>query len=73
MQHSEETYHILRKELETQILEKLRQIEAKVKKDMTSHSENIQILISVSDELDDVLLNWQTGSISALQFDLDDD
>ena len=42
-------------------------------------TENLQVLLMVNDELDDVLLNWQTGQLGVRQFgddhfdDLDDD
>ena len=73
MEKSEETYHALRKELEKQILEKIKQVETKVLTHNTSPNENLQILISVNDELDDVLLNWQSNNIGPLSFDLDED
>lgn len=33
----------------------------------------LQILLMVDDELDDVLLNWESESLSAISFDDDDD
>ena len=57
--------------LEAEILKKLDAIRNKV---LTSKSINdlkdVQLLAIVSDELDDVLLNWQiSGSLSAVSFD----
>jgi hypothetical protein len=33
----------------------------------------LQILLMIDDELDDVLLNWESESLSAISFDDDDD
>ena len=33
----------------------------------------LQILLMIDDELDDVLLNWESDSLSAISFDDDDD
>lgn len=36
-------------------------------------SDYLQILLMVDDELDDVLLNWESESLSAISFDDDED
>ena len=68
------------KEIEKEILSKLKAIEEKVLTNkLEEATENLQVLLMVNDELDDVLLNWQTGQIGVRQFgddhfdDLDDD
>jgi hypothetical protein len=59
-----EKYQAVRKELETTILKKLDAIKVKILtySDGTVR-ENIQILTMVTDELDDVLLNWEDAGI----------
>lgn len=62
-----EKYQAVRKELETTILKKLDAIKEK----MLTHTEgtvreNIQILTMVTDELDDVLLNWEASGIRTI-------
>jgi hypothetical protein len=59
-------YEATKRELETTILKKLEAIQDRVK----NHSyktigEHLQVLVMVSDELDDVLMNWEVGGISA--------
>lgn len=71
-----EKYLIVRRELVTKILEKLEKISANVHSvptEVAARSEDIQRLISVDDELDDVLLNWSDGMLSSHGFDLFDD
>ena len=67
------------KELEKEILGKLKAIEEKVlTSKLDEPLENLQVLLMVNDELDDVLLNWQTSQLGVRQFgddhfdDLDD-
>jgi hypothetical protein len=75
MDKKSEKYKQLTKELEGQILAKLKAIETKV---LTSNNDplvNIQILTLATDELDDVLLNWETPAISSIHsnYFMDDD
>jgi hypothetical protein len=62
-----EKYQAVRKELETTILKKLDAIKVKI---LTYNEgtvrENIQILTMVTDELDDVLLNWEDAGIRTI-------
>lgn len=62
-----EKYQAVRKELETTILKKLDAIKVKILtySDGTVR-ENIQILTMVTDELDDVLLNWEDAGIRTM-------
>lgn len=56
-----EKYLIVRKELVAKILEKLDKISKmsqSIPAGVEERSEDIQRLVSVDDELDDVLLNW---------------
>lgn len=76
-----EKYQAIRSELEKLIIKKLDSIKERV---LTSSkgtiNENIQILTLVSDELDDVLLNWETSELDiplyfrgGVNFEEDDD
>ena len=70
-----EKYNALRRELESLILKKVDAIKEKT----LTHSfetlgENIQVLTIVSDELDDILLNWEPSPFAQRSFlDLDED
>lgn len=73
-------YLTLKKELEREILAKLKTIEEKVlTKTSGSHATDVQVLIMVQDELDDVLLNWEdevilsSGRNSGFDLDEEDD
>lgn len=67
-------YRAVRRELESLILKKLEAIKEKV----LTHAEgtvgeNIQILTMVSDELDDVLLNWEPSALGTSPIEWHDD
>lgn len=73
-------YLTLKKELEREILAKLKAIEEKVlTKTSGSHATDVQVLIMVQDELEDVLLNWEdevilsSGRNSGFDLDEEDD
>lgn len=69
----EEKYMILKSELENNIFLKLKKIEENIlTKTSSSLKKDIQILTLVSEELDDVLLNWEASILSSVQFDHDD-
>lgn len=78
-----ETNHYLtiRKEFEKEALDKLEKIKEKIltlPDDPKKRAEDIQILVNVTDELDDVLYNWSNTLTSAKPFgqaldDWDDD
>lgn len=63
MDKNRDKYKQLTKELTDQILLKLKAIESKALTGEKDPLVNIQILTLVTDELDDVLLNWETPSI----------
>ena len=64
----QQRYLALKKELEAEALKKIREIEEKLlTKTSGSHARDIQVLISVNDELEDVLLNWEEGLITPFQ------
>ena len=70
----EEKYSILKIELENEIFLKLKKIEEKVLTQSTGIiTKDIQILTLASEELDDVLLNWEEFLISAVNFNPLDD
>lgn len=61
--------NILRDSLTKEIQQKLKKIELNVlTKNTEDIQKDIQILIMVTDELDDVLLNWTEGPIGAISF-----
>lgn len=68
-----EKYKKITKELENQILLKLKAIETKLLTEAVDPLVNIQILTLVTDELDDVLLNWETPAIRSVHSEYFDD
>jgi hypothetical protein len=68
-----EKYKKITKELENQILLKLKAIETKLLTEAVDPLINIQILTLVTDELDDVLLNWETPAIRRVHSEYFDD
>jgi hypothetical protein len=69
---------LLRKELEETIIKKLESIKNNViNNKLNIIGSDIQMLMMVSDELDDILLNWNIDSIPVIEsnhyFDEDDD
>lgn len=66
----------LKSELISRIDQKLNWIKEKSTADSGNLKKDIQILLMVSDELDDVLLNWEEPpilSIGSNDFDFDED
>jgi hypothetical protein len=65
----------LRKKLTEEILKKTESIREKINLGVGSNNDSyLQMLIMVSEDLDDVLLNWEYESISATRFNhLSDD
>lgn len=67
-------YQAAKKELETLILKKLDAVKEKVlTHNYETLGENIQVLVMVSDELDDVLMNWEVSMLSASTITDEDD
>lgn len=69
---------LLRKELEETIIKKLESIKNNVTNNkLNTIGSDIQMLMMVSDELDDILLNWNIDSIPIIEsnhyFDGDDE
>jgi len=61
-------------ELRSSIIKKVDAIKERILLNRGSQqSDYLQILLMVDDELDDVLLNWESESLSAVSFDDDDD
>lgn len=61
-------------ELRSSILKKTEAIKERILLSRgAQQSDYLQILLMVDDELDDVLLNWESESLSAISFDDDDD
>jgi len=61
-------------ELRSSIIKKVDAIKERIQLNRGSQqSDYLQILLMVDDELDDVLLNWESESLSAISFDDDDD
>lgn len=67
-------YLAILKELEKDILQKLKKIEEKILTDNSKDAkETIPVLIMVAEELDDVLMNWEGSSIPRSSLFTDDD
>lgn len=61
-------YLAIKKELEKSIISKLDKIKRQVLTNTKgTMSQDIQILVSVNDELDDILLNWEMGLTDDLE------
>jgi hypothetical protein len=76
MDAEKEKYLIVRKELESKIVEKLQLIKTKVESlpsNAEERAEDLQRLLLVDDELDDVLFNWSERMLSLRGFDSFDD
>lgn len=64
----------IKEELKSSIIKKADAIKERILLGRGSQqSDYLQILLMVDDELDDVLLNWESESLSAVSFDDDDD
>lgn len=64
----------IKEELRSSILKKIDALREKIVMCSGSQqSDYLQVLIMVNDELDDVLLNWESESLSAISFEDDDD
>ena len=61
-------------ELRSSIIKKADAIKERIQLNRgVQQSDYLQILLMVDDELDDVLLNWESESLSAISFDDDDE
>jgi hypothetical protein len=70
----EDTTEAVKEELKKSILTKVEAIKERIILGRGSQqSDYLQILLMIDDELDDVLLNWESESLSAISFDDDDE
>ena len=70
----EDNTEAVKEELKKSILKKIDVIKERIVLSRGSQqSDYLQILLMVDDELDDVLLNWESESLSAISFEDDDE
>jgi len=74
MNEEEKKKSLIAEEIKKEILKKTDAVRERILLNKGAHqSDYLQILIMVSDELDDVLLNWESETISATKFNTEDD
>lgn len=64
----------VKEELRSEILKKIETLKEKMVLSVgAQRPDYLTVLVMVNDELDDVLLNWESESLSAISFGEDDD